>query len=69
MSTRCAGPTDYGSQQRPIFISLCRFDRSKSGVNVKCIYQRVGGTESIVGSHQSKIHNSTSLKWQDAQYR
>ena len=51
------------------FISLFRFDHSMSDVNVRYIYQRVGGTQLTVGSHQSKIHKSTALKWQDAQYQ
>ena len=27
------------------------------------VYQRVGGTQLIVGCHQFKIHKSTLLKW------
>ena len=39
-----------------------------SGVNVKYIYQRVGGTQLLVGSHQSNIHKWNVLKWQHALY-
>ena len=59
-----ANQTDHAlGLQNGIFISPCRFDNSVS------FYQRVGGIQLIVGSHQSKIHKSTALKWQDAHYR
>ena len=41
---------------------------SMLGINVKYIYQCVGGTQLILGSHQSKIHKSTTLKRQDGHY-
>ena len=44
-----------------IFNSPCRFDHSMLGLNVKYIYQHVGGTQLIVGSHQSKLFKSTGL--------
>ena len=46
--------------------SPCRFDHSMSGVNVKSMYQRVRDTLLILGPLQSRIHTSTSLKWQGA---
>ena len=62
-------PTDYGTWQHAIFILLCCFDHLMTGVNVKYIYELVGGTQLIVRSHQSKIHESTVLRWQDAHFR
>ena len=50
------------SRQHAIFISPCRFDHSTSGVNVKYMYHRVGGTPLIVGSHQSQIYTNRS-RW------
>ena len=57
------------ARQHAIFDPSCRFDCWMSGVNVKYIYQRLGGRQLVVGSHQSKIHKSTAPKWQDALYQ
>ena len=39
------------------FLSPCCFDLSMSGVNVKYIHQRVGGTQLVVGSQQFEVQN------------
>ena len=50
-------PTDHGTRQHAIFISLCSFDHSMQGVNVKYIYQCGGGEQLIVGSPNQKYTN------------
>ena len=43
-------PTDHGTVELAIFISHCHFNNSMFCMNVKYIYQLVGGIRLILGS-------------------